>query len=39
MKAGLATVREKLTQGGLAAPHRAAALIEGILEGQTALAS
>lgn len=39
MKAGLAAVREKLTQGGLAAPQRAAALIEGILEGQTAHAS
>jgi len=33
MKAGLAAVREKLAQGGLAAPRRAAALVEGILAG------
>jgi len=39
MKAGLAAVREKLSQGGLAAPARAAALIDGILEGQIAHAS
>jgi lipid-A-disaccharide synthase len=39
MKAGLAAVREKLLQGGLAAPARAAALIDAILEGQTAHAS
>ena len=39
MKAGLAAVREKLSQGGLAAPRRAAALIEDILEGQVAHAS
>jgi lipid-A-disaccharide synthase len=36
MKAGLAAVKEKLSQGGLAAPARAAALIDGILEGQIA---
>ena len=36
MRAGLAAVRDKLTQGGLAAPARAAALIDDILEGQTA---
>jgi lipid-A-disaccharide synthase len=39
MKAGLAAVREKLVQDGLPAPVRAAAVIEGILEGQTANAS
>jgi lipid-A-disaccharide synthase len=39
MKAGLAAVREKLAQGGLAAPRRAAALVESILEGQIAHAS
>jgi lipid-A-disaccharide synthase len=39
MKAGLAAVKEKLSQGGLAAPARAAALIDGILEGQIAHAS
>jgi lipid-A-disaccharide synthase len=39
MKAGLASVKEKLSQGGLAAPARAAALIDGILEGQIAHAS
>ncbi|MEI9975134.1 MAG: hypothetical protein WDO73_25625 [Ignavibacteriota bacterium] len=39
MKAGLAVVREKLSQGGLAAPRRAAALIGDILEGQVAHAS
>ena len=39
MQAGLAAVREKLAQGGLAAPRRAAALVEGILEGQIAHAS
>ena len=39
MKAGLAAVREKLSQGGLAAPRRAAALIDDILEGQVAHAS
>ncbi len=39
MKAGLAAVRDKLAQGGLAAPRRAAALIEDILEGQVAHAS
>jgi lipid-A-disaccharide synthase len=39
MKAGLAAVREKLAQTGVAAPRRAAALIEGILEGQIAHAS
>jgi lipid-A-disaccharide synthase len=39
MKAGLAAVKEKLSQGGLAAPARAAALIDVILEGQIAHAS
>jgi lipid-A-disaccharide synthase len=39
MKAGLAAVKDKLSQGGLAAPARAAALIDGILEGQIAHAS
>jgi len=39
MKAGLAAVRDKLSQGGLAAPARAAALIDSILEGQIAHAS
>ena len=39
MKAGLAAVRENLSQGGLAAPKRAAALIDDILEGQVAHAS
>ena len=39
MKAGLAAVKDKLSQGGLAAPRRAAALIEGILEEQVAHAS
>ncbi len=39
MKAGLAVVRDRLSQGGLAAPRRAAALIEDILEGQIAHAS
>jgi lipid-A-disaccharide synthase len=39
MKAGLAAVRDKLAQGGSAAPRRAAALIEDILEGQVAHAS
>lgn len=36
MKDGLASVREKLACSGLAAPNRAAALIEDILEGQVA---
>jgi lipid-A-disaccharide synthase len=36
MKTGLAAVKEKLSQGGLAAPRRAAALIGDILEGQVA---
>ena len=39
MKAGLADVKEKLAQVGMAAPRRAAALIEDILEGQIAHAS
>jgi lipid-A-disaccharide synthase len=39
MKAGLAGVKEKLTQAGLSAPRRAAAVIEDILEGQIAHAS
>jgi len=39
MQAGLAAVREKLAQAGPAAPRRAAALVEGILEGQIAHAS
>lgn len=39
MKAGLAVVRDRLTQAGLPAPRRAAALIEEILEGQVAHAS
>jgi lipid-A-disaccharide synthase len=39
MKAGLAAVREKLSQGGQAAPERAALLIDGILDGQIAHAS
>jgi lipid-A-disaccharide synthase len=39
MKAGLAAVKEKLTQAGLPAPRRAAAVIEDILEGQIAHAS
>ena len=39
MKAGLAAVRDNLSQGGLAAPRRAAALIDDILEGQVAHAS
>jgi len=39
MKAGLAEVKEKLTQAGLPAPRRAAAVIEDILEGQIAHAS
>jgi lipid-A-disaccharide synthase len=39
MKAGLAAVRDQLSQGGLAAPRRAAALIDDILEGQVAHAS
>jgi len=36
MKAGLAAVKDKLTQTGLPAPRRAAAVIEEILEGQIA---
>jgi lipid-A-disaccharide synthase len=39
MKAGLTVVRDRLSQGGLSAPRRAAALIEDILEGQVAHAS
>ena len=39
MKAGLAAVREKLAQPGLAAPRRAADLVDRILEGQIAHAS
>lgn len=39
MKAGLAEVKEKLTQAGLSAPRRAAAVIDEILEGQIAHAS
>jgi lipid-A-disaccharide synthase len=39
MKAGLAAVKEKLTQAGSPAPRRAAAVIEDILEGQIAHAS
>ncbi|HEX3743094.1 MAG TPA: lipid-A-disaccharide synthase [Bryobacteraceae bacterium] len=39
MKAALAVVKEKLSQGGTGAPQRAAALIESILEGQIAHAS
>jgi len=39
MKAGLAEVKHKLTQEGMPAPQRAAALIQGILEGQVAHAS
>jgi len=39
MKAGLAAVREKLSQQGQAAPERAALLIDGILDGQIAHAS
>lgn len=39
MKAGLAAVKEKLTQAGLPAPRRAAAVIEDLLEGQIAHAS
>jgi hypothetical protein len=36
MKAGLAAVKDKLTQSGLPAPRRAASVIEDILEGQIA---
>jgi lipid-A-disaccharide synthase len=39
MKAGLAVVRGKLAPAGLAAPRRAADLVEAILEGQIAHAS
>jgi hypothetical protein len=39
MQAGLAAVKEKLAPSGVPAPRRAAALIEEILEGQTAHAS
>jgi lipid-A-disaccharide synthase len=36
MKAGLEEVREKLSQAGVSAPRRAAAIIQEILEGQVA---
>ncbi len=36
MKAGLTEVREKLSQAGVSAPRRAAAIIQEILEGQVA---
>jgi lipid-A-disaccharide synthase len=36
MKAGLAEVKARLTQGGMPAPCRAAAIVQEILEGQTA---
>jgi lipid A disaccharide synthetase len=36
MKAGLNEVREKLSQAGMSAPRRAAAIIQEILEGQLA---
>jgi hypothetical protein len=36
MKAGLTEVREKLSQSGVSAPRRAAAIIQEILEGQVA---
>jgi lipid-A-disaccharide synthase len=36
MKAGLADVKARLTQGGLPAANRAAAIVQEILEGQTA---
>lgn len=39
MKAGLAVVKDRLTQSGLPAPRRAAAVVEEILEGQIAHAS
>jgi lipid-A-disaccharide synthase len=39
MKAGLAEVKAQLSQAAPSAPRRAAALIEGILEGQVAHAS
>jgi lipid-A-disaccharide synthase len=36
MQAGLKEVREKLSQSGMPAPRRAAAIIQEILEGQVA---
>jgi lipid-A-disaccharide synthase len=36
MKAGLDEVRRKLSQPGMSAPRRAAAIIQEILEGQVA---
>jgi lipid-A-disaccharide synthase len=36
MKAGLAEVRDKLSQAGMSAPRRAAAIVQEILEGQVA---
>jgi lipid-A-disaccharide synthase len=36
MKAGLAEVKAKLTQGGMPAQRRAALIVQGILEGRTA---